>query len=108
MIYNAFCNYFGTKPKFTAQNFLPKPKLPEISLKNEKNPLLFAVNSLYDIRKDDANLREIKNEPADKRGSYFDGLRKNYPVRREFVNTKILGADEKLKKVFAGLGFQTK
>ncbi|MEN6384457.1 MAG: 4-phosphoerythronate dehydrogenase PdxB [Phycisphaerales bacterium] len=107
MIYNAFCNFFGIKPKFTAQSFLPEPKLPEILIKNEKNPLLFAVNSLYDISKDDENLRRIKNEPVDKRGVYFDSLRKNYPIRREFVNTKIINADVNLHKVFAGLGFQT-
>lgn len=107
MIYEAFCRFFGIQPKFTAKDFLPVPKLPEIIIKNEKNPLLFAVSALYNISKDDADMRKLKIEPADKRGAYFDGLRKNYPVRREFPNTKILTADEKIKTILKGLGFRT-
>jgi erythronate-4-phosphate dehydrogenase len=106
MIYEAFCRFFGIKAKYTAKNFLPSPKLPEISIKNEKNPLLFAVNSLYNISKDYENLRQMKNEVADKRGAFFDALRKNYPVRREFQNTKILIDDNNLKKNFEGIGFR--
>jgi len=107
MIYEAFCKFFGIKPKFTVKDFLPKPKISEIIIENEKSPLLFAVNSLYDIRKDDADMRRLKNEPVDNRGAYFDSLRENYPVRREFQNTIVSAEDEKLKKIFSGLGFKT-
>jgi len=65
------------------------------------------LSTLYNISKDDADMRKLKIEPADKRGAYFDGLRKNYPVRREFPNTKIITADEKLKTILKGLGFRT-
>ena len=107
MIYQAFCKHFGIEPKYTEKDFLPPPKISEIFIENnEKNPLLFAVNSLYDIRKDDADMRKLKIEPADKRGAYFDGLRKNYPVRREFQNTVVKVEDEKLKKNFEGIGFK--
>jgi erythronate-4-phosphate dehydrogenase len=106
MIYNAFCGFFGIRPKYTSNDFLPPAQIPEIVIKNEKSPLLSAVNTLYNISKDDANLRLMKNEPADKRGAYFDALRKNYPVRREFPNTKITDADGNVKNILEGIGFR--
>ncbi|MFA6186144.1 MAG: 4-phosphoerythronate dehydrogenase PdxB [Phycisphaerae bacterium] len=108
MIYEAFCRHFGVEITQKIGDFLPRPQISEIFIKNnEKKPLRFAVSSLYDIRKDDAALRWLKNEPADKRGAFFDGLRKNYPVRREFQNTTISVNDASLKSVFEGLGFKT-
>ncbi len=106
MIYEAFCRFFNIQAKHTAKDFLPPAQIPEIVIKNEKNPLLFAVNTLYNISTDDANLRLIKNEPADKRGAYFDSLRKNYPVRREFTNIKVLTDSKKLQNILEGIGFK--
>jgi erythronate-4-phosphate dehydrogenase len=106
MIYNAFCGFFGIQAKHTAKDFLPPAQISEIFIKNEKSPLLFAVNTLYNISKDDANLRQMKNEPADKRGVYFDSLRKNYTVRREFPNTKVLTDSKMLKNILEGIGFR--
>jgi hypothetical protein len=45
----------------------------------------------------------------EKRGKFFDDLRKNYPVRREFQNTKIIMTSENgLKAKLRGIGFQIK
>jgi erythronate-4-phosphate dehydrogenase len=107
MIYEAFCNFFGIEPKCTIADFLPRPEFERIAVSEEdKKPLLTAVNMLYDIRKDDADLRRIKNEAADNRGAFFDALRKNYHIRREFQNTIVCIKDKKLKKIFEGLGFK--
>jgi erythronate-4-phosphate dehydrogenase len=108
MIYEAFCRHFGIEITRKIEDFLPAPQISEIFIKNsEKKPLLFAVSALYDIKKDDAAMRRLKDQPADKQGQFFDALRKNYPVRREFQNTKISVSDEKLKSVFGLLGFKT-
>jgi erythronate-4-phosphate dehydrogenase len=108
MIYDAFCKFFGLVPKSSINDFLPAPQVERIIIsENEKKPLLTTVNMLYDIKKDDEKLRQIIKEQGEKRGAYFDALRKNYPVRREFQNTVISVKDEKLKKVFDGLGFKT-
>jgi erythronate-4-phosphate dehydrogenase len=107
MIYEAFCKFFGVKLKNTIADFLPRPEIERITISDDKKPLPAAVNMLYDIRKDDADLRWIKNEAADKRGVFFDALRKNYRIRREFQNTIVCVEDEKLKKIFEGLGFKT-
>jgi len=107
MIYNAFCKFFDVKPKFGIETFLPPPQIERIIIsRDEKRPLLTAINMLYDIKKDDEKLRQIIKESAEKRGAYFDALRKNYPVRREFQNTIVSVKDKKLKKVFDGLGFK--
>ena len=99
MIYDAFCKLFGIKPKFTQQDFLPKPQVEQIVInKDDPKPLLTAVNMLYDIKKDDEKLRQIIKEHVEKRGTYFDSLRKNYHIRREFQNTVVSAEDKKLKK----------
>jgi erythronate-4-phosphate dehydrogenase len=107
MIYNAFCKHFGIEPKFTAKNFLPPPQFEKIIInETEKNPLSAAVNMLYDIKRDDAKLRRIIEEPAQKRGEYFDSLRKNYHIRREFQNALVSIKDARLTKILSGLGFK--
>ncbi len=106
MIYDAFCKHFGIEPKFTAKNFLPPPVHPVISAQAGIQSLLSVVNTLYDIKMDDAKLRRIIDEPAEMRSAYFDSLRKNYHIRREFQNTHVSIEDKKLKKVFDGLGFK--
>jgi erythronate-4-phosphate dehydrogenase len=107
MIYDAFCKFFDIEPKFRIEDFLPAPQIERIIIgKDEKNPLLSAVNMLYDIKKDDQTLRQIIKEPAEKRGAYFDTLRRNYHTRREFQNTVVSVKDKKLQRIFEGLGFE--
>ncbi len=102
MIYDAFCKHFGIKPRFATRDFLPKADVERIV----DMSLSAAVNTLYDIKKDDEKLRQIIRQQDENRRAYFDALRKNYPVRREFQNTVISVNDEKLKKVFDSLGFK--
>jgi len=109
MIYEMFCKHFGVKPKFSAKDFLPRPQVEKIDIsKNDPKPLLTIVNTLYDIKRDDEKLRQITNKPAEKQGEYFDRLRKNYHIRREFQNTAISTTDNKLRNILEGLGFKTK
>ncbi len=46
----------------------------------------FAVMQSYDVRSDAFVLASLIDIPAEERPGYFDSLRKNYPVRREFTN----------------------
>ena len=112
MIYNSVCEHFAIEPKFEAEDFLPEPDVPELKVNpdigKEQQALFDAVRRIYRIDRDDARLRLILDEPADKRGSYFDSLRKNYPQRREFKNTRIV-SDSSCKAVAAklkGIGFK--
>lgn len=111
MIYKALCEYFGLAPKFNVEDFVPDPDVPELHIHpcggDEQELLLDAVRKVYDIRRDDGELRHILNEPAANRGRSFDKLRKNYAVRREFQNTRIIlnGRNNRLAAKLQGIGF---
>ena len=112
MIYKAACEYFSLKPKFDVDDFLPEPAVSRIIMdsvrSNQQKVVREAVREIYRIDKDDANLRGILNEADDERGKYFDSLRKNYHVRREFQNTKIILKDgiSDLTEKLSGIGFK--
>ena len=109
MIYNSLCEHFKLEAKNTIDNFLPEPQVGEIKIDGTgKNILLETVNRLYDIRNDDAKLRSIANEPVEGQGRFFDGLRKNYHIRREFQNTEIVLSESLISigKILSGIGFK--
>ncbi len=94
MIYNAACEHFGLKPKYKIEDFLPPPTVPQITIDkigpDQQQILHETVQQVYAINRDDFNTREIAMVEPEKRGKFFDDLRKNYPVRREFQNTTVM------------------
>jgi erythronate-4-phosphate dehydrogenase len=112
MIYKAACEYFAVEPKFDLKDFLPEPAVPELkvnpNIANDQDALLSSVQKIYRIDKDDTRLRRVLDKPAENRGEYFDSLRKNYPVRREFQNTRVVLKDTNanLAKKLIGIGFK--
>ena len=109
MIYKSVCEYFGTEPKFGAADFLPAPEVKKIEItkdtKNEQDTLSQIVRKVYSIDRDDAMLRQVIDEPEENRGKFFDKLRKNYPVRREFQNTEVIVEKSNLAEKLRGIGF---
>jgi erythronate-4-phosphate dehydrogenase len=113
MIYNAACEHFGLKPKHKIEDFLPPPAVPQITIDktdaDHQKLLHEIVRQVYVINRDDFNTREIAMVEPEKRGKFFDDLRKNYPVRREFQNTEIIITSENgLNAKLRGIGFQIK
>jgi len=113
MIYNSLCQYLNKKSKWNPQKFLPNSNCPVIKIGKMSNGSLEkkmseVISQVYDIEKDDSKLREIAAKTAEKQGMYFDSLRKNYPVRREFFNTEILfeKEDSQLANVLSKIGFK--
>jgi len=112
MIYKAACEYFAVETKYDLKDFLPEPTVPELkvnpNITNKQDALLSAVQKIYRIDKDDMRLRRMLDKPAEKRGQHFDSLRKNYPVRREFQNTRVILKDtnSNLAKKLIGIGFK--
>ncbi len=112
MIYKSVCEYFGINPEHEVSDFLPEPEVKTIeipaNIKSEQEVILDTVRKVYNINCDDTNLRKISNEPAQNRGKYFDNLRKTYPVRREFQNTRIIVKDveNNLANKLHGIGFE--
>jgi len=112
MIYRAFCEYFRLPPRFSAQDFLPAPEVPRLEMHvggvADEELLVQAAEGVYSIRHDDRDLRRIVGQPPQLRGRFFDALRKNYPVRREFCNTTVAlnGRQDNLVRKLQGIGFK--
>lgn len=112
MIYEAFCSHFGIKATHKIDDFLPASIVPSLDIDarsvHEQTVIRNAVKELYDIMADDRNMRQILALPAAEQGKYFDKLRKDYPVRREFQNTRITlhNTSGKLAQKLAGIGFK--
>ena len=113
MIYKAACEYFGLGAKFDIEDFLPEPAVGQLRIEtstdNKQDVLANAVQKIYDIREDDVRLRRVCEKAVKKRGDFFDSLRKNYPVRREFQNTQIVleSSCKSITDKLAGIGFNT-
>jgi erythronate-4-phosphate dehydrogenase len=112
MIYKSVCEYFEIEPEHDIEDFLPEPEVKAIELspdiENEQDAILEAVRKVYSIKRDDMELRKVLDEPADNTGKFFDSLRKNYPVRREFQNTEVIVPDtgDSLAEKLCGIGFR--
>lgn len=112
MIYEAACACLGVDVEHTASDFLPDPEVGRIDLNDfsgsEQEIIASVVQQVYVINRDDFNTREILLIEPDGRGKWFDDLRKNYPIRREFQNTEVLVKDTQsgIAKKLAGIGFK--
>ncbi|HOX38800.1 MAG TPA: 4-phosphoerythronate dehydrogenase [Candidatus Brocadiia bacterium] len=113
MIYEAACAFLGVKPTWRPGNDLPPPANPQIAvlsaIRSEEDELRRIVIGAYDILADDAALRGVLKVSEGEVGPYFDKLRKQYPIRREFQNVTITGAPagSSLAAKLSGLGFRT-
>jgi erythronate-4-phosphate dehydrogenase len=109
MLYTAVCDYFQCAPSWQAQTALPTPPLTRLSFSktvDDEVAIHTAVMASYDVRRDETALRRINH--AAHPNAYFDNLRKNYPVRREFNSVQIELPTEKtaIAAQLLGLGFQ--
>ncbi len=83
MIYQAFCQTFGYQANKAFETQLPacEQYFAQSALKQTLNTYL---SQIYDIARDDANLRAcLKEGKVDQKA--FDYLRKTYPLRREWA-----------------------
>ncbi len=109
MIYNALCKFLNVSPSW--QPILPEVTNSIIESKQKNNTeqeLNGLFNAVYDIKRDDDQMRNIIDIPDNDRPKYFDSLRKNYPLRREFTNYKIKLSpkDEELIKILREFRFK--
>ena len=112
MLYNAVCRFRKLRPSWKMQEILPPPPYPELALRakgrDDEDVIREAVLTVCDVEADDAAMRKILYLPEQERPKYFDRLRKEYPVRREFQNTviRLEGRRERLAKKLGSLGFK--
>ncbi len=109
LIYNALCRMLGTAPSWIPEMpLIDKDTLLPLKSSNTEEYLNNIFSGIYDICKDDDETRKISDLPAEERGKYFDLLRKNYPLRREFKNYKIRlnPEDSEFESVLRAFRFQ--
>lgn len=83
MIYEAFCRHFGYEINKQFESQLPEC-VPYFTGQDLKVALKQHLDEIYDIQRDDANLRAcLKDAKVDQQA--FDHLRKTYPLRREWA-----------------------
>lgn len=108
MIHRRLCEHLQVPGDWRPEAELARLPVKEIGI-NAGSSMLdgleLAILSHYDVRSDAAVLRESASMPAQEAMCYFDELRKNYPVRREFDSMTIRISDGKLAGILRQLGF---
>lgn len=108
MIYNSVCDFLGAERDFSFEKKVPQHSLREFEVKDKfESALEKLISSIYSIRDDDERMRKMLKMDREARIKYFDSLRKNYPIRREFNNysVKSKSMSEDVKNLFKKLRF---
>ncbi|MBN2842442.1 MAG: 4-phosphoerythronate dehydrogenase [Sedimentisphaerales bacterium] len=105
MIYKSLCDCLNIAEQVSVSELKPRVanSVLEVNLgdyASKQDLLAYLTGSVYDIVGDDRRMRGILTKPAGERGGYFDKLRKEYPIRREFNNytVKLAGSDSHINK----------
>lgn len=107
MIFNSLNEFLGTKHQFDFK--MPEIKHNQLDYNKSEFDLIefeYLISRIYDIESDTNLMRKMLYFNREDRLKYFDALRKNYPLRREFNNYKIKLNSKNLKKLFEGLRFK--
>ena len=108
-IYQALCAHMGQEPSIQLSDLLPQPWLAEVHLNASTDPawaLATLCRSVYDPRRDDADLRRSLVGTVEEQRKAFDLLRKHYPERREIdgLKVRINGESAVLSNIVTALG----
>jgi erythronate-4-phosphate dehydrogenase len=111
IIYDALCKHLKIEPRW--QPLLPKIDQTELRIpegKTDEEKLYKLFSSVYDLENDDRRLREISRYNSDEQPKYFDRLRKEYPIRREFNNytVTISKEDKNLRPILESFRFKVR
>lgn len=112
LVYRDMCQFFERKSSWDPYRLAPPPDVPALTVsargRSDEDVLWDIVHRVYDIERDDRDLRGTPCDSDQARGDRFDLLRKNYPSRREFMNTEVLlqNASPVLGAKVRGLGFK--
>ncbi|TAN37896.1 MAG: 4-phosphoerythronate dehydrogenase [Verrucomicrobia bacterium] len=110
--YHELCRFAETAPRWTPPRDITHPALPLITADatglNLEEALSHIIFAAYEITADDHALRSGTMLDGTAWGQYFDALRKNYPVRREFAahTVRVRNAPPMLLDTLRGFDFQ--
>ena len=103
----AFRRHFGFTDKW--EPVYPAPAAAELAYAGEADTAFIrkCIAAVYDVAEDDARLRAALS--GDEPGKGFDRLRREYPIRHEFVSfvvTRLPGEKRELRSRLQALGFR--
>lgn len=109
LIYDQFCKHLNIEPIWKPQ--LPKVEnsIIEVNVDESIEKVLNNIfTKIYQIENDTKQLKASLNLAPKERGKYFDELRKNYKLRREFANfnIKLNPFDETIADTLRSLNFR--
>jgi len=114
MIYQALCSHLKKPANLSIKDLVPPLSNNQLTaLPNAKvwQQVKQLISQVYSIENDDKNLRLLAQNAREGKqdfGAGFDGLRKTYPIRREFQNYEVINADQQTAKWLEILGFGVK
>lgn len=109
-VYKKLCQFLGKNPDWTPYYPEIKEKVIEVDSSKKIEEIIFSVCSkIYDIENDSKQLKKLVDNNHSNPDKYFDQLRKNYMIRREFNNYTIKtdGMSQKTKEILKELRFNT-
>jgi erythronate-4-phosphate dehydrogenase len=114
MNYEAVCRFLSLPIDRDINTLVTDAALPEIKIDSIKlsfeQALREIVKKCYDICFDDRLLRRLVSLPETERGKYFQKLRGEYRIRREFFNSTVSlpNREKEIADVLRLLGFKVK
>jgi len=111
MIYDSLCRFTNKQNDWELKlPTLENDVINVTSVKVFEEKLHFIFNHIYNIVPDDSEMREMIKMDNDSRTAYFDKLRKEYSLRREFTNYTILieKTNKQLKGILEAFRFKVK
>ncbi|WP_448885404.1 4-phosphoerythronate dehydrogenase PdxB [Citrobacter telavivensis] len=101
-VFEAWSKFIGREQHVALDTLLPAPEFGRITLHGplDQPTLKRLVHLVYDVRRDDALLRNVAGIPGE-----FDKLRKNYLERREWSSLYVMCDDANAAALLCKLGF---
>ena len=101
-VFEAYSQFIGQPQEVALSTLLPAPEFGRINLHGplDQPTLKRLVHLVYDVRRDDAQLRKVAGIPGE-----FDKLRKNYLERREWSSLTVECDDADAAALLQKLGF---
>lgn len=101
-VFEALSQFIGQPQQVPLATLLPEPEFSEVTLTAPLDQALLKrlVHLVYDVRRDDALLRQSAGQPGG-----FDRLRKHYQERREWSSLRVICSDRASAACLTALGF---
>lgn len=109
MLHDAAAAFFFRESIWHGRDLINSEMVHPVKVSKGK-ALYKAVKSVYDITKDDKNLRNLDDQDRETRGKAFDLLRRNYGRRLEFPHFSVEAnlAEKEERNALSALGFDVK